>query len=102
MNLSQSVTSAVVRSKLVILLLFIVCTLVAVVPLRCGALMKIRFCGIVTIVLSTTALLLTGPQTRVHDRKSLSYFSTITYVVGTQKNRLDEMVLLSTLNTCLN
>ena len=31
-----------------------------------------------------------------------SYFSTKTYVVGTQKNRLDEMVLLSTQNTCLN
>ena len=31
-----------------------------------------------------------------------SYFSTKTYVVGTQKNRLDETVLLSTQNTCLN
>ena len=30
------------------------------------------------------------------------YFSTKTYVVGTQKNRLDETVLLSTQNTCLN
>ena len=30
-----------------------------------------------------------------------SYFSTKTYVVGTQKNRLAETVLLSTLNTCL-
>ena len=30
------------------------------------------------------------------------YFSTKTYDVGTQKNRLDEMVLLSTQNTCLN
>ena len=29
-----------------------------------------------------------------------SYFSTKTYVVGTQKNRLDETVLLSTQNTC--
>ena len=31
-----------------------------------------------------------------------SYSSTKTYVVGTQKNRLDETVLLSTQNTCLN
>ena len=30
------------------------------------------------------------------------YFSTKTYVVGTQKNRLDGTVLLSTQNTCLN
>ena len=30
-----------------------------------------------------------------------SYFSTKTYVVGTQKNRLNETVLLSTQNTCL-
>ena len=31
-----------------------------------------------------------------------SYFSTKTYVVGTQKNRLNETVLLSTQNTCKN
>ena len=31
-----------------------------------------------------------------------SYFSTRTYVVGTQKNHLDETVLLSTRNICLN
>ena len=30
-----------------------------------------------------------------------SYFSTKTYVVGTQKNSLNETVLLSTQNTCL-
>ena len=29
-----------------------------------------------------------------------SYFSTKTYVVGTQKNRLNEMVLMSTQNIC--
>ena len=29
-------------------------------------------------------------------------FSSKTYVVGTQKNRLNETVLLSTQNTCLN
>ena len=32
----------------------------------------------------------------------LSYFSTKTYVVGTQKNRLNETVLLSTQNICKN
>ena len=31
-----------------------------------------------------------------------SYFSTKTYVVGTQKNRLNETVLLSTPNICTN
>ena len=31
-----------------------------------------------------------------------SYLSTKTYVVGTQKNRLNETVLLSTQNICLN
>ena len=31
-----------------------------------------------------------------------SYFSTKTYVVGTQKNRLKETVLLSAQNICLN
>ena len=30
------------------------------------------------------------------------YFSANTYVVGTQKNHLHEMVLLSTQNMCLN
>ena len=30
------------------------------------------------------------------------YFSSKTYVVGTQKNRLNETVLLSTQNICLN
>ena len=30
------------------------------------------------------------------------YFSTKTYVVGTQKNRLNETVLLSSHNICLN
>ena len=33
---------------------------------------------------------------------TFSYFSTKTYVVGTQKNRLNEMVLLSTQNICLD
>ena len=32
--------------------------------------------------------------------KYFSYFSTKTYVVGTQKNRLNKMVLLSTQNIC--
>ena len=45
---------------------------------------------------------LTGPQIRVRNWKSFSYFSTKTYVVGTQKNRLNETVLLRTQNTCLN
>ena len=35
---------------------------------------------------------------RVHTKKYLSYFSTKTYIVGTQKNRLNETILLSTQN----
>ena len=31
-----------------------------------------------------------------------SHYSTKTYLVGTEKNRLNEMVLLSTQNICLN
>ena len=46
------------------------------------------------------SILGSGPQIRVHNKKLFSYFSTKTYVVGTQKNRLDETVLLSTQNTC--
>ena len=48
------------------------------------------------------AIILSGPQIRVRNWKLFSYFSTKTYVVGTRKNRLDETVLLSTQNTCLN
>ena len=33
-------------------------------------------------------------------KSAFSYFSTKTYVVGTQKNRLNETVLLSTQNIC--
>ena len=44
----------------------------------------------------------TSPQIRVHVTENyFSYFSTKTYVVGAQKNRLDETVLMSTQNTCL-
>ena len=37
---------------------------------------------------------------RVHTKKYFSYFSAKPYVVGTQKNHLNEMVLLSTQNIC--
>ena len=43
-----------------------------------------------------------GLQIRVCIGKLFSLFSSKTYVVGTQKNRLNETVLLSTQNTCLN
>ena len=47
-----------------------------------------------------------GPYVRPPDKSVneyyFSYFSTKTYVVGTQKNHLAETVLLSTQNTCLN
>ena len=44
----------------------------------------------------------TGLQIREGIGKLFSSFLTQTYVVGTQKNRLNETVLLSTQNTCLN
>ena len=43
---------------------------------------------------------ISGPKLRVCNRKIICYFSTKTYVVGTQKNHLNETVLLSTQNTC--
>ena len=46
------------------------------------------------------SLLLAGLQLRVRNEKLISYFSARTYVVGTQKNRLNETVLLSTQNIC--
>ena len=42
---------------------------------------------------------ITGPS---KIKNKFSYFSTKTYVVGTQKNRLNETVLLSTQNICSN
>ena len=50
-----------------------------------------------TCVLLKQSAFISGLQLRVGKKKS-SYFSTKTYVVGTQKNRLNEMVLLSTQN----
>ena len=43
-----------------------------------------------------------APRLECVTENYFSYFSTKTYVVSTQKNRLDETVLLSTQNTCLN
>ena len=43
-----------------------------------------------------------GPQIRVRNWKLFSYFSTKTYVVGAQRNRLNDLLLLSTQNLCLN
>ena len=44
------------------------------------------------------SVLLSGLQIRECTRKLFSYFSTKIYVVGTQKKRLNETVLLSTQN----
>ena len=41
-----------------------------------------------------------GLELRVGNRKIFPYFSTKTYVVGTQKNSLNATVLLSTQNIC--
>ena len=42
------------------------------------------------------------PDKSVYQKNYFSYFLTKTYVVGTQKNRLNETVFMSTQNTCLN
>ena len=41
-----------------------------------------------------------GLKLRERNENLISYFSTKTYVVGTQKNRLNETVLLSTKTLC--
>ena len=43
-----------------------------------------------------------APRKDCVNENYFSYFSTKTSVVGIQKNRLDETVLLSTKNTCFN
>ena len=43
-----------------------------------------------------------APRSESIKENYFSYLPTKTYVVGTQKNRLDETVLLSTQNACLN
>ena len=43
-----------------------------------------------------------APKQECVTENYFSCFSTKTYAVGTQKNRLDETVLLNTQNTCLN
>ena len=51
-----------------------------------------------------TEKMLTGrpPDKRAYLKIIFFYFSTKTYVVGTQKNLLNETVLLCTQNTCLD
>ena len=41
------------------------------------------------------------PLVKLRNRKIVSYFSTKTYIKGTQNNRLNETVVLSTQNICL-
>ena len=43
---------------------------------------------------------ISGLKLRVRNKNLFFYFSTKTYVVGTQKKRLNETVLLSTQNIC--
>ena len=44
--------------------------------------------------------IISGLELRVRNRKIIVLFLYQTYVVGTQKNRLEDMVLLSTQNIC--
>ena len=45
---------------------------------------------------------ISGLQIRVRIWNQFFYFLSKTYLLGTQKNRLNETVLLSTQNTCMN
>ena len=47
-----------------------------------------------------SSILITGLKLRVRTKKLIFLFLIQTYVVGTQKNRLNETVLLSTENIC--
>ena len=59
-----------------------------------GSLLKeLKFCKLATFSII-------GPEYMV--KNYFSYFSSETYVVGTQKNRLNETVLLNTQNICLD
>ena len=54
-------------------------------------------------ILLLLLFLLSGLQISVCIEKAIFfYFTSKTYVVGTQKSRLNDKVLLSTQNTCLN
>ena len=55
------------------------------------------FCFPLIIISSTRP-----PKYECVTENYFSYFSTKRYVVGTQKNRLNETVCLSTQNTCLD
>ena len=49
----------------------------------------------------TVCIARTSDMSALHSRKIIfSHFSTETYVMGTQKNRLSEMALSSTQNIC--
>ena len=50
--------------------------------------------------MNPNCLLRSGLYLRVCNRKITFFFSTETHVVGTQKNRLNETVLLTTQNIC--
>ena len=60
--------------------------------------MLIRACGL--IMLNTVSCV--RPQIRVLIKKIFFLFLIQTYVLGTQKNRLDGTVLMGTQNTLLN
>ena len=65
-----------------------------------------RFFGVQSVDVDLNIFLKNTTDFRPPDKciqeNYFSYYSTKTYVVGTQKNRLNETVLLSTQNTCLN
>ena len=62
---------------------------------------KVSWAGLLSVIVASPDQS-RGPQIGVRNWKLLSYFSIKTYVVGTQKNRLNETVLFSTHNICLN
>ena len=54
------------------------------------------------LLLKTISVKVQAPRKECVTENCFLYFSTKTYVEGTQRNSLDETVLLSTQNTCLN
>ena len=60
----------------------------------------IKPCNVLQARVKSNEKVETGLLLRVGNIKIFFYFSTKTYVVGTQKNHLDETVLLSTQNLC--
>ena len=98
---------AAVHSKAVILVLFVLSLLFLPFCVCVWGSCLVLDLRIVLCVLSSFAIIFMKKRDvcfayciQAPTENYFSYFSTKTYVVGTQNNRLNETVLLSTHNTC--